>query len=117
MPEKPEPDNQAPDSQGASPDNLPPQPAGLRLLQGLVTVLMLVMIFGIIGILGLIWHRYNNARAPLPEVITLPDGATATAYTQGDDWYAVVTGDNRILIFDRGTGKLRQEMTIAPAAE
>lgn len=81
----------------------------------LVTVLTVVMIAGIVGILGLIWHRYSNARAPLPEVITLPDGTSATAYTQGSDWYAVVTGDDRILIFDRATGKLRQEMRIETA--
>lgn len=81
----------------------------------MVTVLMVVMMVGIVGILGLIWHRYSKAQAPLPEVITLPDGATATAYTQGVDWYAVVTGDNRILIFDRGTGKLRQEIAVEPA--
>ncbi len=92
-----------------------PEPAGLRFLRVLVTVLTGVMIAGIVGILGLIWHRYSNARAPLPEVITLPDGTTATAYTQGSDWYAVVTGDDRILIFDRGSGKLRQEMQIETA--
>ncbi|WP_089276890.1 DUF6476 family protein [Antarctobacter heliothermus] len=95
-------------------DNLP-EPAGLRFLRVLVTVLTVVMMAGIIGILGLIWHRYSNARAPLPEVITLPDGTSATAYTQGSDWYAVVTGDDRILIFDRATGKLRQEMRIETA--
>lgn len=81
----------------------------------LVTVLTAVMIAGIVGIFGLIWHRYSNARAPLPEVITLPGGATAIAYTQGNDWYAVVTGDDRILIFDRATGTLRQEMRIETA--
>lgn len=91
---------------------MPPPPPGLRLLQVLVTVLMLVMIFGIVGILGLIWHRYSNARAPLPEVITLPSGATATAYTQGTDWYAVVTADDQILIFDRATGKIRREIDL-----
>ncbi len=79
-----------------------------------MTVLTGVMIAGIVLILGLIWHRYNNARAPLPEVITLPGGATATAYTQGPDWYAVVTDDNQILIFDRASGKLRQEIEITP---
>ena len=92
-----------------------PEPPSLRFLRILVTVLTAVMIAGIIGILGLIWHRYSNARAPLPEVITLPDGTTASAYTQGSDWYAVITADDRILIFDRATGKLRQEMRIEPA--
>lgn len=77
-----------------------------------MTVLTAVMIAGIIGIFGLIWHRYNNARAPLPEVITLPSGTLATAYTQGPDWYAVVTQDNHILIFDRATGEMRQEIKI-----
>ena len=93
-------------------DDDTPEPAGLRFLRVLVTVLTAVMIAGIVGILGLIWHRYNNARAPLPEVITLPDGTVATAYTQGNDWYAVVTGDNRILVFDRATGRLRQDLQI-----
>jgi hypothetical protein len=104
----------APNPVGPEPP-APPVPPGLRFLQVLVTVLMLVMIFGIIGILGLIWHRYSKAQAPLPEVITLPDGARAGAYTQGSDWYAVVTEDDVILIFDRATGRLRQEMRITPA--
>ena len=103
----------------ASPDPDPetlPEPPGLRFLRLLVTVLTAVMIAGILGILGLIWVRYNNAQAPLPEVITLPDGATATAYTQGADWYAVVTAGEdgeAILIFDRATGRLRQTIAIA----
>jgi len=89
-----------------------PEPSGLRLLRVLVTVLTAVMIAGIIGIVGLIWHRYSNARAPLPEEITLPDGTTATAYTQGADWYAIVTADQRIMIFDRATHKLRQTIKV-----
>ncbi|MCT4556504.1 MAG: DUF6476 family protein [Pelagimonas sp.] len=97
------------------PEETLPEPPQLRFLRILVTVLTAVMIAGIIMILGLIWHRYSNARAPLPEVIDLPSGATATAYTQGSDWYAVVTDGDRILIFDRATGRLRQEIQITPA--
>ena len=81
----------------------------------MVTVLTAVMIAGILGILGLIWARYSNASAPLPEVITLPSGARASTFTQGADWYAVVTTDNQILIFDRASGKLRQTLQIDPA--
>lgn len=92
-----------------------PEPPQLRFLRLLVTVLTGVMIAGIVLILALIWHRYSNARAPLPEVITLPAGQTATAYTQGSDWYAVVTEGDVILIFDRASGKLRQEIQIQPA--
>lgn len=95
-------------------ENLP-EPPNLRFLRVLVTVLTAVMIAGIVMILGLIWHRYNNARAPLPEVITLPGGTVATAYTQGPDWYAVVTDDDQILIFDRATSALRQTIQIEPA--
>ncbi|SMX43172.1 DUF6476 family protein [Maliponia aquimaris] len=92
-----------------------PLPPSLRFLRALVTLLTAVMIAGILGILALIWSRYSNASAPLPEVITLPDGARASTFTQGPDWYAVVTTDDEILIFDRATGKLRQTLRIAPA--
>jgi hypothetical protein len=52
-------------------------------------------------------------RAPaLPDSITLPDGTRATAFTQGSDWYAVVTAQDQILIFDRATGALRQTVTL-----
>jgi hypothetical protein len=41
------------------------------------------------------------------------------AFTQGGDWYAVVTrgedGAERILIYDRLTARLRQEVAIEPA--
>ena len=97
------------------PEETLPEPPHLRFLRILVTVLTAVMIAGIVMILGLIWHRYNNARAPLPEVIELPSGMTASAYTQGSDWYAVVTEGDQILIFNRATGKLRQEIQISPA--
>ena len=89
------------------------EPAGLRFLRLLVTVLTATMIAGIAAITFLIWTRYSDRSAPLPEVITLPDGAKATAFTQAADWYAVVTADNRILIFDRATGSLRQAIAIA----
>ncbi|MFW2542086.1 DUF6476 family protein [Primorskyibacter sp. 2E107] len=97
------------------PEETLPEPPQLRFLRLLVTVLTGVMIAGIVLILFLIWHRYSNARAPLPEVITLPSGAKATAYTQGSDWYAVVTADDEILIFDRATGSLRQTLRIDSA--
>jgi hypothetical protein len=45
----------------------------------------------------------------------LPEGARALAFTQGRDWYAVVTERDEILIFDRATGALRQRVAIKPA--
>ncbi|MEC3859993.1 DUF6476 family protein [Mesobacterium sp. TK19101] len=90
-------------------------PASLRVLRLLVTVLMVVMIAGIVIIVGLIWSRYSGPAVPMPEVITLPAGTTATAFTRGAGWYAVVTADNRILIFDADSGALTQEIALQTA--
>ena len=94
------------------PQGLPP---GLRFLKGLVIVLAISMIVGVITIVALLVTRLQGGGAlPLPETITLPDGARAQAVTAGADWYAVVTTDNRILIYDRLTGALRQAVAITP---
>ncbi|MCU0802624.1 MAG: DUF6476 family protein [Rhodobacteraceae bacterium] len=93
-------------------DGLPP---GLRFLKALVIVLAVSMIAGVITIVALLVTRLNGTSPlPLPETISLPDGAKAQAVTAGADWYAVVTTDNRILIFDRLTGDLRQEIAVTP---
>ncbi len=72
------------------------------------------MIVGLVAIVALLVIRFSSvSRAPsLPETIALPDGITARAVTMGGDWYAVVTSDERILIFDRESGDLRQSVTI-----
>lgn len=78
-------------------------------------LLTLSMIVGVITIVWVIVTRMPQAmqRAPaLPDSITLPDGTRATAFTQGSDWYAVVTAQDQILIFDRVTGALRQTVTL-----
>ncbi|QPM90062.1 hypothetical protein PSAL_012950 [Pseudooceanicola algae] len=86
----------------------------MRLLRRLVTALMLVMIFGLLSLVGLIVIRFAQSPAPaLPAQISLPDGVTAEAVTMGSGWFAVVTKDQRILIFDADSGKLRQEIDIA----
>jgi hypothetical protein len=89
-------------------------PPGLRFLKGLVIILMVVMIAGVITIVALLVTRMSPAALPLPDTITLPDDAKAQAVTAGNGWYAVVTTDNRILIFDRLSGALRQEVTVTP---
>lgn len=86
----------------------------LRFLKVLVTVLTAIMIFGVLTIITLLVIRLRAPEAPLPAEITLPDGATATAFTQGADWYAIVTEDDQILIYDRRSGALIQEVTISP---
>lgn len=92
-------------------------PATLKFLARLVTVLTATMILGLLVIVGLLVTRFwaapaQTALPPLPEAIRLPEGAHATAFTQGEGWYAVVTDDGRILIYDRTSGVLRQEVEI-----
>lgn len=71
------------------------------------------MIVGLITIVTLFVIRLPGGDdMALPARITLPAGMTAIAFTQGKDWYAVVTDDDRILIYDRATETLRQTITI-----
>ncbi|MEQ8898558.1 MAG: DUF6476 family protein [Roseovarius sp.] len=85
----------------------------VKYLRILVTVLTATMILGFIVIVVLFVIRFSDAFAPdLPDVITLPDGTTPTAFTKGADWYAVVTSDDRILIYDLDSGELRQTLQV-----
>ena len=74
----------------------------LTFLRRLVTILTLTMIGGIITLVTLIFMRFQDAPIPLglPESIMLPDGSTPLAYTQSQDWYAVVTNNKQILVYD-----------------
>jgi Flp pilus assembly protein protease CpaA len=91
----------------------PELPPSLRLLKRLVTVLTVTMIVGVITVVGLLVTRMPqfNAQPDLPATLTLPDGAMASAVTMGTGWIAVVTTDNRIMIFDK-LGQLLQVVTI-----
>ncbi|GAA6176832.1 DUF6476 family protein [Sulfitobacter pacificus] len=90
----------------------PIEPANLRFLRRLVTVLTVVMIAGVLVVIGLLVTRLNRDTPVLPDQITLPEGKTARAFTQGPDWYAIVTSEDEILIYDRLTGGLRQTLQI-----
>jgi hypothetical protein len=95
-------------------------PASLRLLKGLVIALLAVMILGIGTITVVLIIRLTapaspdapNAAARLPANISLPANSRAAAVTFGEGWIAVVTSDNRILIYDAESGALRQAIAI-----
>ncbi|MGY3439659.1 MULTISPECIES: DUF6476 family protein [unclassified Marinovum] len=89
-----------------------PEPANLRFLRLLVTVLTGVMIAGVILIIALIVIRFRDTGPQVPEDLSLPAGVTAQAVTFGTGWVAIVTQDNRILIYDRITGQLTQEVAL-----
>ena len=87
-------------------------PPSLRWLKWLVTALTLTLILGVITIVGLLVTRLPFGTTPtFPENLTLPAGAEPQAITRGEGWVAVVTKDNRILIFD-ALGQMVQEVAI-----
>lgn len=90
-----------------------PEPANLRFLRRLVTALTLTMIFGLVAIFTVIVMRFSTDNSiDYPASITLPDGKSATAFTQGPDWLAIVTDDSEILIYDKTGETLRQTIKI-----
>lgn len=97
--------------------DVPPEPRNLRFLRLLVTVLTAVMILGITVVVGVLILRLSTPPRPtLPENVTLPAGVRADAVTFGAGWYAVVTDDDRILVFDSASGDLRQSVSIGPGS-
>ncbi|MFN4154523.1 MAG: DUF6476 family protein [Paracoccaceae bacterium] len=92
-------------------------PPSLRLLKWLVIVLTATMIVGVITVVGLLVTRMPDiSPMAVPEQLKLPEGARAAAVTMGRDFIAVVTEDDRILIFGRN-GELRQEIAVQPMAQ
>ena len=89
------------------------EPANLRLLRRLVTTLLAVMIIGFLTLIFMFVMRFsdNNQTFQISD-ITLPIGVSATAYTQGDNWYAIVDKKNKILIFNKSDNTLRQTIKI-----
>ena len=79
-----------------------------------MTTLTAVMIGGLLILITLVVIRVQQPAPGLavPEQVALPDGTRATAFTATSDWYAVVTDDNQILIFDRDTGALTQTIDV-----
>lgn len=100
------------DNLDKDPGDAAPEPANLRFLRRLVTVLTATMIAGVLLIIALIVMRFQAVPPVLPETLDLPDEAKAISFTQGPDWYAVVTDRDEILVFDRVTGRLTQRVTL-----
>lgn len=85
----------------------------MTYLRRLVTVMTAIMIVGFIVIVALFVTKFSGgSRQGFPEEISLPNGTVPTAITRGDGWYAVVTAENEILIFDASSGTVRQTIKI-----
>lgn len=85
----------------------------MRFLRILVTTLTVTTIVGLIILISVIVMRVQQGpTVPLPAQISLPDGTAPMAVTHGPGWYAVVSKDSRILVFDAETGALIQEVEV-----
>lgn len=80
---------------------------------------MITMIIGVITIVALLVTRLPDGTAThlatpplLPDSLTLPGGLVAEAVTAGKGWFAVITTDQQILIFD-AKGQLVQQLQIS----
>lgn len=82
-----------------SPVHTPPEPANLRFLRRLVTVLTAVMIGGVIAVVALLVTRLPGAAVTVPGALALPADATALAVTQTPTGWLVTTTDDRLLLF------------------
>ena len=91
-----------------------PEPANLRFLRRLVTVLTAVMILGVLTIVALLVIRLNSGTAPiaLPGAIALPDGARAVGVTHTPSHILVVTEGGDVLVFDPTGTTLRQTIQL-----
>ncbi|OJH44377.1 MULTISPECIES: DUF6476 family protein [Paracoccus] len=84
----------------------------LRFLKTLVTGLTLVMGFGMVAVVALLWLRLSQPVLPeLPGNIKLPDNVQVQAVTFATDWIVVVTGDAQVLLYDRN-GTLKQTVAV-----
>lgn len=94
-----------------------PEPANLRFLRRLVTVLTAVMIGGVLSIVLLLVMKLNEKPAlpALPASLELPEGAEASAVTYGQGWIAVIDRGTRVLLFSPD-GRYLGETAITPGA-
>ena len=88
------------------------------MLKLLVSVLTIVMIVGFVIIVVLFVLRFkdfgNRLGVQAPEGIEVPPDVRITSYTQGEDWYLLVTDKQEILVFDQASGELLQRIELKP---
>ena len=83
-------------------------PPSIKLLKLLVTVLACVMIIGFIIIVSLFVLNFQKSHFPIPVTLELQNGVKPIAYTQTKDWYAIVTDEHEILIYDNSGNRIQK---------
>ncbi|QHQ33906.1 DUF6476 family protein [Algicella marina] len=100
-----------------------PEPAPLRRLRLLVTVLTLTMIVGMLTITGLLAWRLSTAGQAelqpgptLPENLPLPSGETLISYTQSPDYTVLITrdadGQERLHLLTKDNGEISETLVL-----
>lgn len=85
------------------PDDQGPEPANLKFLRILVTVLTATMIIGIAAVITLMVLRLNqtpSSWAPQVETLTLPSGVTPAAVTYIQNRTLILGDDDNLYIFE-----------------
>ncbi len=83
-------------------------PPSIKLLKLLVTVLACVMIIGFIIIVSLFVLNFQKSHVSIPVTLELQNGVKPIAYTQTKDWYAIVTDEHEILIYDNSGTRIQK---------
>ncbi|MDB3859959.1 DUF6476 family protein [Paracoccaceae bacterium] len=86
-------------------------PTSIKFLKLLVTVLAGVMIIGFVIIVCVFVISFRKSPTLIPATLELPRNVNPIAYTQTTNWYAIVTDDDEILIFDN-TGNEIQKIKV-----
>ena len=65
------------------------------------------MILGVLAIVALLVIRLQSPAPGVPS-LALPEGVAVQSVSRGADWFAVVTEDGRVLVFDAEGGLSRE---------
>jgi len=80
----------------------------IKFLKLLVTVLAGVMIIGFVIIVSLFILNFRTSHIPIPATIELPSSASPVAYTQTKNWYAIITDQDEIFIYDKAGNQIQK---------
>ena len=80
----------------------------IMFLKRLVTVLAGVMIIGFVIIVSLFILNFRTSKMPIPAKIELPSSVSPVAYTQTKNWYAIITDQDEILIYDKAGNQIQK---------
>ncbi len=80
----------------------------IKFLKLLVTVLASVMIIGFVIIVSLFILNFRTSNFSIPATIELSSGVSPVAYTQTKDWYAIITDQDEILIYDKAGNQIQK---------